>query len=266
MLKWVKAMKLARVAVLGVALGAGLIAARMVTNLVNQPPQAVEVVRSEPTVSTEAVLVASKDIMLGARLQDGDLSWQGWPKGNINDGFITRSARPEALAELGGRIARAPMFSGEPVREQRLIQTDRGFMAAILPKGKRAVAVSVEALTTAGGFILPDDRVDVILTRSARRGGNVPSETILENVRVLAIDTTTVGEQDKKSLPPSRTATVELSPPQAEIIMQAQQAGTLSLALRSAEDSLPGDDESTTSQGGLRFVKFGVVSQTTTRR
>lgn len=259
-------MKLARVAVLGVALGAGLIAARMVTGLVNQPPQTVEVVRSQPSVSTEAVLVASRDILLGARLKDDDISWQDWPQGGIGEGFITRTKRPEALTELKDRIARAPVFSGEPIREQRLIQTDRGFMAAILPKGKRAVAVSVDAVTTAGGFILPDDRVDVILTGTGGRGSSAPSETILENVRVLAIDTITAGEQEKKSLPPSRTATVELSPEQAEIIMQAQQQGTLSLSLRSAEDSLPGKDEAKTSQGGVRFVKFGVVSQTTTRR
>ncbi len=259
-------MKLARVAVLGVALGAGLIAARMVTGLVNQPPQTVEVVRAQPEARTEAVLVASNDIALGARLTDDDLSWRDWPENGVDEGFITRSTQPDAITELLGRIARAPVFSGEPIREQRLIQTDRGFMAAILPKGKRAVAVSVEAVTTAGGFILPDDRVDVILTQSNRRGSNSPSETILENVRVLAIDTTTAGEQDKKSLQPDRTATVELSPEQAEIIMQAQQSGTLSLALRSAEDSLPGDDEPTTSHGGVRFVKFGVISQSTTRR
>lgn len=259
-------MKLARVAVLGVALGAGLIAARMVTNLANQPDQTVEVVRAQPDALTEAVLVASNNIALGARLKDSDLSWHKWPQDSIGEGFITRSTRPEALDELKGRVARAAVFSGEPIREQRLIQTDRGFMAAILPKGKRAVAVSVEAVTTAGGFILPDDRVDVILTQSGRRSGGAPSETILENVRVLAIDTTTAGEQDKKSLPPNRTATVELTPSQAEIIMQAQQAGTLSLALRSAEDSLPGDNEPTTSHGGVRFVKFGVISQTTTRQ
>lgn len=259
-------MKFARVAVLGVALGAGLIAARMVTNLVNQPPQTIEVVRPEAALPTEAVLVASKDIILGARLKDADLAWQDWPEDAVTDGFITRSARPQALAEMTGRIARAPIFSGEAIREQRLIQTDRGFMSAILPKGKRAVAVSVEAVTTAGGFILPDDRVDVILTRSSRRGAGVPSETILENVRVLAIDTVTAGEEDKKSLPPNRTATVELTPEQSEIIMQAQQEGILSLALRSAEDSMPGDSEPTTSQGGVRFVKFGVVSQATTRR
>ncbi|AXS39087.1 Flp pilus assembly protein CpaB [Breoghania sp. L-A4] len=259
-------MKLARVAVLGVALAAGLVAARMVTNLVNQPPQTVEVIRSGPAVTTEAVLVASKDIVLGSRLQDGDVSWQAWPKDAVSDGFITRTVRPEAVDELKGRIARARVYSGEPIREERLIQTDSGFMSAMLPKGMRAVAITVEAVTTAGGFILPDDRVDVILSRSSRRNGSAPSETILENVRVLAIDTITAGEQEKKSLPPSRTATVELTPKQAEIIVQAGQAGTLSLVLRSAEDAIAGGNEPETSQGGMRFVKYGVVSQTTTRR
>ncbi len=260
-------MKLARVAVLGVALGAGLIAARMVTNLANQPPQTVEVIRSGPAVTTEAVLVASKDIVLGSRLKDGDLTWQPWPEDAVNDGFITKTARPEAAAELNGRIARAQVYAGEPIREQRLVQTDRGFMSAMLSKGMRAVAITVEAVTTAGGFILPDDRVDVILSRSSRRNNSTAqSETILENVRVLAIDTTTAGEKDKKALPPNRTATVELTPKQAEIIVQASQAGTLSLVLRSAEDAVAGETGPETSQGGMRFVKYGVVSQTTTRR
>lgn len=259
-------MKIARIAVLGVALGAGLIAARLVTNLVNQPPQTVQVVQSEEKVPMESVLVASGDIPLGARLKDGDLKWQEWPKASLTPNLIIRSTQPDAAKDFSGRIARSRVFAGEPIREQRLIETDQGFMAAILPKGKRAVAVSVEAVTTAGGFILPDDRVDVVLTTSNRSGVAGPSETILENVRVLAIDTITAGEDDKKSLPPSRTATVELTPDQVEIIMQAQQAGSLSLALRSAEDSLPGQSEPTTSRGGVRFVKFGVVSEATTRR
>ncbi|PTW62708.1 pilus assembly protein CpaB [Breoghania corrubedonensis] len=260
-------MKLARIAVLGVALGAGLIAARLMMNMSAPAPEPVETVQLKSVIDTTDVLIASSDIPLGSMLKAGDMSWEPWPKGSVADGFITRQNRPDALTDMAGRIAKAPVFSGEPIREQRLIKTDRGFMSSILPKGKRAVAVSVEAVTTAGGFILPGDHVDVILTKSGRRGSSgAVSRTILQNVRVLAIDTKTKSENDEKSLPPNRTATLELDPTQAEIITESQQLGTIALTLRSAEDSIAGDDEAvTTSDGGVNFVRFGVTTQESTR-
>ena len=138
-------------------------------------------------------------------------------------------------------------------------------MAAILPKGRRAIAVPVEAVTTAGGVILPGDKVDLILTRArnGRSGDGFTSETILANIRVLAIDTTTAGEQDEKALPPGRTATLELSPEQAEVVAQAQQVGTIALALRSAADSADDADDGFVG-GGVNFVKYGLTSQAST--
>ena len=132
-------------------------------------------------------------------------------------------------------------------------------MAAILPKGKRAIAVSVEAETSAGGFILPGDKVDVILTR--RSDTSAHSETILENIRVLAIDSTTAGEQDQKNLSPKRTATLELTLPQSEVIAQSQQIGTIALALRSAQDSADDAEEDGGRRRGVSYVKYGVTSQ-----
>ncbi|MEI2385389.1 Flp pilus assembly protein CpaB [Breoghania sp. JC706] len=259
-------MKLARIAVLGVALGAGLIAARLMMNMSAPAPDPVETVQLKSVIDTTDVLIASDDIALGSVLHAKDMSWEPWPKGSVTAGFITRQEKPDALTEMAGRIAKAPVFAGEPIREQRLIKTDRGFMSAILPKGKRAVAVSVEAVTTAGGFILPGDHVDVILTKAGRRGSSgAVSRTILQNVRVLAIDTKTKSENDEKSLPPNRTATLELDPTQAEIITESQQLGTIALTLRSAEDSLAGDDNAVTSGGGVNFVRFGVTTQESTR-
>lgn len=138
-------------------------------------------------------------------------------------------------------------------------------MAALLPKGKRAIAVSVEAETTAGGFILPGDKVDVLLTKTQRGTNSATTQTILENVRVLAIDTVTAGEKEQKTLSPKRTATLELMPAETEVIAEAQQVGTISLALRSAQDSA--DDEAPTvrRRGGVNFVKYGVTTQAATQ-
>lgn len=256
-------MKIARFAILGVALGAGLLAARLVISNSSAPPEVA--VAEAPVTGVEQVLVASRDVKLGSQLAASDLTWAEWPKSSTPAGAILRSQQPDAAVSLSGRIARAPLYSGEPLREERLIATDRGFMAAILPKGRRAIAVPVEAVTTAGGFILPGDKVDLILTRArnGRSGDGFTSETILANIRVLAIDTTTAGEQDEKALPPGRTATLELSPEQAEVVAQAQQVGTIALALRSAADSADDADDGFVG-GGVNFVKYGLTSQAST--
>lgn len=258
-------MRYARLLVLGVAMGAGLLAARMV--MTNNTPQEVSVIEPEvQVIETSAVLVATKDINLGDKLASADLEWKDWPEEALPSGAITKKADPNALETFTGQIAKAPIYNGEPIRSQRLINTDRGFMAAILPKGKRAIAVSVEAETTAGGFILPGDKVDLILTRQIENSTvSASSETILENVKVLAIDTTTAGEQDQKALSPNRTATLELGLEQAEIVAQAQQIGTISLALRSAQDSKDDDGGPVSRGGGVNFVKYGVPSQSSAR-
>lgn len=252
-------MKYGRLLVLVVALGAGLLAARLVLNS-NQPAPAPTVTAVAPVVEQSKVLVATQDIELGHKLSPNDMSWVDWPRNAVPKGALVQSEKPEALDNLVGQTAKAPIYDGEPIREQRLVNTDRGFMAAILPKGKRAIAVSVEAETTAGGFILPGDRVDLILTKPGNAGAAI-SETFLENVRVLAIDETTAGDREEKSLAPQRTATLELSLDQAEIVAQSQQIGTISLALRSAQDSSEDGDEAVTSRGGVNFVKYGVSSQ-----
>ncbi|NBN64662.1 Flp pilus assembly protein CpaB [Microvirga tunisiensis] len=251
-------MRYARLLVLGVALGAGLLAARMV---MDSGPADVAEDTQAVAPSTLPVLVSTRDIKLGDQIQATDLSWVDWPIEVVPQGAITRESQPDAEQTLVGQIAKAPIYVGEPIREQRLINTERGFMAAILPKGMRAIAVAVEAETTAGGFILPGDKVDVILTKGSEGSSRVSSETILENVRVLAIDTTTAGEQAEKTLQPDRTATLELSPQQAETVSLAQQLGKISLALRSAQDSADSGPEQTTGRGGVSFVKYGVSSQ-----
>lgn len=253
-------MSKARVIVLCIALIAGILASMLVLSMTSFQEPAPVVTETKP-VETEEVLVAVTDLQLGQKIKVDQLEWVHWPKQAVSDGAIRRSARPNALEDMVGHITRSAIFAGEPVRTERIIDTESGFLSAILPKGKRAVAVSVEAVNTAGGFILPGDKVDLILTRESSSREQFLSETILENIRVLAIDTTTEGEREDKAMTPDNTATLELTPYQAEIVTRAQQVGSLSLALRSARDVYGEGEEPPRKRGAINFVKFGVTSQ-----
>ena len=232
-------MKLFRVLVLAVALVAGGLAAYLALNLESAPEQA-PVVELAPQIKTGEVLVASANIGQGQALTPENLRWQEWPEGALAEGYIQQEAQPEAMAELVGSVVRSPFLAGEPIRLVKLARPESGFLSAILPQGKRAVAVQVSAESTAGGFILPNDRVDVIQTIGQSEGvegatSNV-SRTILRNVKVLAIDQQ-IEEQEGSAVVVGKTATLELKPEQAELITAAQASGALSLALRSAADT-----------------------------
>src|SRR5882724_13133000 len=183
-------MNTARIVVLVVALGAGGIAAYLASGSDNKPAPVAPVAQL-PTID---VLVAKSDIALGQTLKPEDMQWQTWPAANASSAFIRRGDRPEAANQMAGSIARAPFIAGEPIREQKLVRADgSGFMAAILPTGMRAISTEISAETGAGGFILPNDRVDVILSKREKNpDGKCPdvaqSEIILANIRVLAID------------------------------------------------------------------------------
>src|ERR1700694_3602119 len=181
----------ARIVVLTIALGAGGIAAYLARGFDDKSPPTEPVVQL-PTVD---VLVAKADIGLGKSVTPDDLQWQTWPTATASGSFIRRSDRPDAQTQILGWIARAPFIAGEPIREQKLVKADgSGFMAAILPSGMRAISTEISPETGAGGFILPNDRVDVILSRREKNAALpgapdvVVSEIILPNVRVLAID------------------------------------------------------------------------------
>jgi pilus assembly protein CpaB len=234
-------MKIARVAVLGVAVGAGLLAAVLALNLTSRPAPAPDKTAVAPAIETVDVLVASKDIVTGTRLAADAVGWESWPAKSVSDKFLTRAAMPDAAEKVAGAFARSTFFQGEPISEAKLIRTDQGFMSAILPEGKRAVATRIAADTSAGGFILPNDRVDVIMTRQAAAGSAGASEyiteTVLNNVRVLAIDQT-IEEKDGEKVVVGQTATLELTPQQAQILTVAQQmSDRLTLALRSIADA-----------------------------
>jgi len=277
-------MKLSRVAVLGVAAGAGLIAMVLAFNL-TAPPKTAPAPTKQANLNTEKVLVATKDVSMGTTITAGDVAWRDWPKDSISGQFITGGAHDAEVAVIG-TVARAAFYAGEPISDAKLIRSDHGFMSAILPEGKRAVAVKISADTSAGGFILPNDHVDVIMTRRVNQSGNGNSsgpeyitETILNNVRVLAIDQT-VDKTNKKNgssgsdTVVGRTATLELTPEQAKIITVAEQmSDRLNLALRSVSDSSPnapgtGKDAMNliggpNGEGTVTLVKNGIAKQVT---
>src|SRR5215467_6936841 len=152
----------ARIVVLAIAIGAGGIAAFLASGSDSKPPPAAPVVQ----LQTTDVLIAKSEIGLGQALKPEDLQWQTWPSATASSSFIRRTERPDAPNQMTGWIARAPFITGEPIREQKLVKADgSGFMAAILPTGMRAISTEISAETGAGGFILPNDRVDVILTK-----------------------------------------------------------------------------------------------------
>jgi len=251
-------MKTARIVVLAIAISAGGVAAYLASGSDKTVPA--ERVAQLPTVD---VLVAKSDIGLGQSVGPDDVQWQTWPSATASSSFIRRSDRPDATAQLTGSIARSPFIAGEPIREPKLVKTNgSGFMAAVLPGGMRAVSTEISPETGAGGFILPNDRVDVILSKRSKNPTTgkdiISSEIILANIRVLAIDQVP-REKDGQNSVVGKTATLELKPAQAEALARARQTGTLSLALRSLVDAhAPEAPRSDDSGDGVVTVFRGV--------
>ncbi|RTL53601.1 MAG: Flp pilus assembly protein CpaB [Bradyrhizobiaceae bacterium] len=252
-------MNKARIIVLAIALAAGGVAAYLASG--SEPRQVVIQAPALPHMETTDVLVAKSDIPLGQTVTPDDLQWQAWPSTTASSNFIRRSDRADAIKDFTGSIVRSPMMAGEPVRENKLVKGDgSGFMAAILPTGMRAVSTEISPETGAGGFILPNDRVDVLLSRKQKNNDPnattpelITSDIILSDVRVLAIDQT-VEEKNGQKVVVGRTATLELKPRQAEVLTRARQSGTLSLALRSLVDANKGAGKPDNSDADDRLV------------
>ncbi|RXT43550.1 Flp pilus assembly protein CpaB [Bosea sp. Tri-44] len=251
----------ARIIILAVAVVAGLGAAL----LISQPPKVTT--PSETTYApapTVEVLVAAADVPLGNKLAAGDLKWLAWPLASLPTEVIRRQDLPGGEGEFVGQIARAQLYSSEPIRREKLLKADSGFLSAILPPGKRAVAITTDnrGANTAGGFILPNDRVDIIRTTrddsNSRDGAPAASETLVANVRVLAIGQN-IQEKNGEKVVIGETATLELDPKHVEAVTLAQKTSTLSLALRSLQDA--GDKSPPSDEGGLTLVRFGVVTK-----
>lgn len=255
-------MKAARLVVLGVALAAGGLAALLTGGDSEKPAPEPQ---KPAQLETTDILVAKSDIGAGTPVSAQDLEWKIWPTASAGPHFIRKTDRPNAIEELSKSYARAAFVAGEPIQEARLIKAGQaGYMAAILPSGMRAVSTEIKPETGAGGFIIPGDHVDVILYRRDKEaekatGTDTPvSETILRNVRVLAIDQT-VGDKNGQKVVVGKTATLELSPSQAETLVLAQQIGVVSLALRSVADTAKSATEDNSApRNEINMIRYGV--------
>ena len=264
-------MKAARLAVLGVAVAAGGIAAYLASGgkpAAPPPPQ----VAAPPPMETVEVLVSKVDLNRGDVIGEQDVGWQTWPAAAANPSFIKKANRPDAMKDFVGAIVRVAMVAGDPIRDPYVVMAKgSGFLAAVLPKGMRAVSVDISPDSGAGGFILPDDRVDVLVTRRDRAAEKATgvekftSDTILRNARVLAIDQA-IDEKAGTKTVIGKTATLELTEQQAETLQLSKQLGTISLTLRSILDSQGaaegGEDN---KQGSINTVRFGVSTLGTSR-
>jgi pilus assembly protein CpaB len=194
-----------RIVLLVAALAAGGGAAWMAVSL--RGGSTVEtVVEQAIPVPVQDVLVAAADLGQGHALAKEDMRWQSWPESALNPAYITRSARPDAPETLAGSAVHIRLISGEPIRDENLASLNTGSLSAMLPSGKRAVAVAILAPNFAGGLIQQNDRVDVISTvaptpteTKTKTEGQPVSTRILWNVRVLAIDLATEATVDERS-------------------------------------------------------------------
>lgn len=260
-------MNTARILVLGAALAAGGIAAYLASG--TPEPQAPVQVVQQQSIKTTEVLVAANEIPLGATVAEKDLKWQTWPQDGAA-GMVTKAEQANAMKDYAGTIARMAMISGEPVRKEKLVKAEQGgVMSALLPSGSRALAITIDnrGANTAGGFILPNDRVDVIRIyrdeAATKVQGNdvMVSETLLRNVRVLAIGQN-IQERNGEKVVVGETATLELDPRQVETVILAQRLGQLSLSLRSLQDAgKPDNTVTNTDDTSLTVVRYGTASQ-----
>lgn len=270
-------MKTTQIIVLGLAVAAAGGAYWAATNLVSEP-QAVQATAQAPVViraETTKVLVAGERIQLGEALRQERLTWQEWPKSGLTEGFITEEMEAKAPETYAAMVARSMFYVGEPIRKEKLVQSDRGYLSAILPRGARAVAISVEAVTSAGGFVLPNDHVDVMLTTSdsgVGGGNDVSTEVLLSNIRVLAVDQVIEEKEDGSKSVIGDTATLQVTPEQAEELTRARtlasQGGSLSLVLRSVEDSTKSAEDATRrrSNSNMTLIRYGKSQTVRPRR
>ena len=191
-------------------------------------------------IPTDEILVAKENLPIGSFVNADDLTWQTWPKEGIKEEYVVKGIGSEQ--DLVGAVVRTHLLAGEPITAARVIHPgDRGFLAAVLEEGKRAVSVPVDATTGISGFVFPGDWVDVLLTfrTSVKSEGEEEastetrffSETLLTEVRILAIDQSVESVDGTAQV--AKTATLEVSAKQAEKIAIAMSIGSLSLSLRS---------------------------------
>ena len=221
---------------------------------------------AEPAPAALGASIACSGVCLTVvHLAADAFSWLELPESAVNPGYITLAAMPNAVEDMTGSVARSQFLPGDPIRAEKLAKGTEGFLPALLSDGLRGVSVAITADSASGGFITPDNHVDVVLTRSASSdtGGTVSrSETILHNVRVLAINSRLgAPEAEAAQATPEESmfadnalATLELDQAQSELIINAAN-GNLSLVLRATADTTtPADAEREAINQSIRLT------------
>ena len=238
------------------ALFVAAITAFMARTLIAGSAAPVAAAAVQPQVTGPEVLVATRALPVGTILDATALKFQPWPKELVDNAYFLKNATD--LKSLQGTVVRNLITAGQPVTQGALVKPgDRGFLAAALGPGMRAVTVPVQSSAAVAGFVFPGDRIDLVLTQTVSGGGDGPplkvSETVLRNLRVLATDQRTdnvVGEDGKTVVRPFASVTVEATPKLAEQLAVAQTLGALSLSLRSIADS-PAELEEAIASGAV---------------
>jgi pilus assembly protein CpaB len=231
-----------RIILLSVALITGGVAAFLAAQLSTPEPAPVPEVIAAPTVQ---VLVAKDTIGIGQRVTASAVEWTEWPEASARSEFVTSATTPDAITEMEGAVARAEIAAGEPILTEKLVQPDGSYLAGVLDGGMRGVSVPITAAAASGGFIAPNDRVDVVATRNLE--ARKVTETILRNVRVLAINGQ-LGREDgeaaegasEETFSGDTLVTLELNAAQSELAINAVATGELTLVLRSIADLADG--------------------------
>ena len=259
---------------------AAIAAAFLVRNLAQAPAPVIQTeqqtVIETQEISETKVLVARRDLETGDFVTVDDLEWADWPEKSIVLGYRTEADSPNAIEELAGSVVRVPIFENEPVLPRKLVKKgDTGTMAALIEPGMRAMSVEISTESASGGFILPNDRVDVILTHQVtlQSGGDMvertATDTILQNVRVLAIDQIYLTEDEGGASQVGNTATLEVNSKEAELIALSQRKGAISLSLRPWSDVGESYDRAArtdmlenggNSNGGIMIYRSGQAS------
>lgn len=227
-----------RVLVLGVAALAAGAAALLARGLLGGGTEKVKAAPPSPRIVMAQVLVASNYLQPGVALSPSSVRWQAWPKSIVDPSFIVKTRGEDIAAIVQGTVARSQMVAGEPVTTKKIVHGNTaGLMAGMVQDGMRAVSIGISTETGAGGFILPNDHVDVVVTSEITSNPKrYKSRTILTGVRVLAVDQT-YREDSGQKVVIAKTATLELNPVQVEQVERGLAMGTVSLALRPLDDS-----------------------------
>ncbi len=247
-------MNMSKILIIVIALGAA-IGAMMLSQSLMEPEQQQIAAPIIQEVEKVDILLAASTMKMGQRVRSRDVEWRAWPKEMLRDTMITRDDNDDKMQKAVGSIVKVQIDEGDPIRFSKLVNPENGgLLSAILAPGMRAISTPISPETGAGGFILPNDKVDVLLAKEDK-SGKIRISTILSNIRVLAIDQT-IREEDGEQVVVGRTATLELNSIQSEALTLANSEGSLTLSLRSLADRNV-TEESITRKKKLTILRSG---------